>query len=223
MRTILLDTESTGFNEPQPIEIAWVELRHDLKEEADPICYQQRFRPSKPIEYGALATHHIMEEDLTDVPLHSEFIFPETVAYAVGHNVDYDLTVLGNPPVKRICTLALARFCWPELDSHSVGSLMYFFYRDSARDLLKQAHSAMADCWMTLMIFRKIIERLGIANIEHAYVLSETARIPRIMSFGKHKGLPVEQVPSSYAAWYARQNDTDPYVIKAFALAGLLP
>ena len=123
-KTIIFDTEATGIKEPVLIEAAWVEL-----ESIEPFTvtnpFVQRYNPGKPITLGALATHHIMDEELIDCPLAASFTLPGHVDYIIGHNVDFDWEVIGKPEVKRICTLALARKLWPDLDSHNQSALMY--------------------------------------------------------------------------------------------------
>jgi exodeoxyribonuclease X len=110
--TIIFDTEATGIKEPILIEAAWVEL-----ESFAPFTFTnpfvQRYNPEKPISLGALATHHIMDEELVDCPLAASFTLPEHVDYIIGHNVDFDWGVIGKPEVKRVCTLSLARKLWP--------------------------------------------------------------------------------------------------------------
>lgn len=36
------------------------------------------------------------------------------------------------------------------------------------------------------------------------------------MSFGKHKGTAITDVPADYMAWYLRQEDKDEYYVIAF-------
>lgn len=215
MTALLFDTETTGITDSEIIEAAWLEL-------SDPITldivstFEQRYRPSKAIELGALATHHIYDEDLVNCPPHTDFALPPETRYIVGHNIDYDWTVAGKPPVKRICTLAIARHLHPGLDSHSQSALMYFFHRAEARQRLRQAHSALADVQNCRLILRHLIAQAPqIQTWEDLWLLSEQARIPRIMPFGKHRGQPITAVPDDYKAWLLRQSDIDPYLIKA--------
>ena len=46
------------------------------------------------------------------------------------------------------------------------------------------------------------------------YVFSEKCRIPEIISFGKHKGTPIWQLPQvPYVQWLLQSNDgLDPYL-----------
>jgi exodeoxyribonuclease X len=45
--------------------------------------------------------------------------------------------------------------------------------------------------------------------------MSEKARIPTIMPFGKHKGEWISQVPSDYKQWMLRQDNVSEYLRKA--------
>ena len=138
-KSIIFDTEATGIKEPVLIEAAWVELAS-----IDPFTvtnpFVQRYNPGKPITLGALATHHIMDEELVDCPPASSFRLPDDVSYIIGHNVDFDWEVIGRPEIKRICTLALARKLWPDVDSHTQSALLHYLERNSAREQLRNAH-----------------------------------------------------------------------------------
>jgi len=216
MTAILFDTETTGLTEPEIIEAAWIQL-------SDPICideqnyFEQRYKPSKPIELGALATHHIYDEELQDCPPSSSFSLPEGTEYIIGHNVDYDWGAIGKPDVKRICTKALSCSLWPEADSHSQSAMIYLLERVGAREMLKNAHSALTDirnCWYLLHhITLKLCD--SITDWESLWLASEAARIPKVMPFGKHRGIKITDLPSDYKQWMLRQPDVDPYLVKA--------
>ncbi|HBZ18828.1 MAG TPA: DNA polymerase III subunit epsilon, partial [Betaproteobacteria bacterium] len=182
--TIIFDTEATGIKEPILIEAAWVEL-----ESFAPFAFTnpfvQRYNPEKPISLGALATHHIMDEELVDCPLAASFTLPKHVDYIIGHNVDFDWGVIGKPEVKRICTLSLARKLWPNLDSHNQSALLYYLERSTAREQLRNAHSALIDVGICAAILNHICQELGIKTVEALYAESEKARIPITMPFGK--------------------------------------
>jgi exodeoxyribonuclease X len=47
------------------------------------------------------------------------------------------------------------------------------------------------------------------------YQMSEIARIPKIITFGKHKGTEIKDLPADYVQWLLRQDDLDPYLVKA--------
>lgn len=211
---LILDTETTSKDDAVIIEAAWLELISLAPFVAlNPWC--SRYNPGKPIALGALATHHILDEELVNCPPSSTFTLPASTKYIVGHNVDFDWKAIGSPDVKRICTLALARRHFPDLDSHSQGAILYYIHRNLAKDLLKNAHSALADVNICGLILKRICEDLNIKTIEELWDRSELARIPLIMPFGKHKGELLKDIPMDYKSWLLRQDDVDPYLRKA--------
>lgn len=212
-KTIIFDTEATGIKDPVLIEAAWVEL-----ECLNPLTvinpFVQRYNPGKLITLGALATHHIMDEELVDCPPANSFTLPGHVDYIIGHNVDFDWEVIGKPVVKRICTLALARKLWPDLDSHNQSALLYHLERSSARLQLRDAHSALIDVGICAVILNHIRYKLGVKTVEDLYGESEKARTPTVMPFGKHKGMLLTDIPGDYKRWLLNQGDIDPYLRK---------
>ena len=218
MRAIILDTETTGIEEPDVIELAWVEL-NEVSWQLAPV-FQQYFENTQPIGFGAMATHHIIPSMVAGKPNQScvASALPE-VTYWIGHNIDFDWKALKKPDVRRICTLALCRLAYPEADSHSLSAMMYYIHgaNQATRTKLKNAHSAAADILLCYDILMPLMEKLDIHNLEQLYRVSEDARIPRIMPFGKHKGEPISAVPKAYRDWYRRQAETDPYILMAFS------
>lgn len=89
------------------MEAAWVELESSESFTVNN-PFVQRYNLGKPITYGALATHHIMDEELVGCPPAASFNILGRVDYIIGHNVDFDREVIGKPEVKLICTLASA-------------------------------------------------------------------------------------------------------------------
>lgn len=226
LHAIILDTETTT-NKATPerplevIELAWMSISP-----GDDSRFHRRYKPKMPPTFGATAVHHILMSEL-------EMCLPAAQAqsdvppaqYWIGHNIDFDWQALGSPPnVKRICTLALSRSLWPECDSHTLSAMIYFTLGTTpeTRAKLLAAHAATADCEFVLSLLQPIMAMTKCRELEGLYELSEEARIPRTMTFGKFKGEPISAVDRGYASWYARQPDTDPYVMIAFRRQGLL-
>ena len=149
----------------------------------------QRYNPGKPITLGVLATHHIIDEELVECPPAASFTLPGHMDYIIWHNVDFDWEVIGKPEVKRICALALARKLWPDLDSHNQSALLYYLERATAREQVRNAHSAIIDVVICAVILDHICQQLDVKTIEDLYTESEKARAPKTMPFGKHKGM----------------------------------
>lgn len=222
MNAIIFDSETTGLKDPQMVEGAYLKLADiqtlDVVEE-----FLQRYKPSKPIELGALTTSHIYDEELVDCPPHTEFALPFGTQYIIGHNVDYDWGVIGQPDVKRICTQALSRALWPDADSHSQSAMIYLHYREHARGLLQNAHAALDDVLNCRRLLVKILEEIALRNgaavfsFEDLWMISEEARIPTVIRFGKHAGSKIADIPADYKRWLLGQADVDPYLRKALA------
>ncbi|MDD5278758.1 MULTISPECIES: putative quorum-sensing-regulated virulence factor [Acidithiobacillus] len=222
--SLIIDTETTGFSDPvEPIEIAWIQLSAEpMGENLDSAMnvtkeFEQRYKSSQAISFSAMATHHITEADLADCPPPSDFSLPPDTAFLVGHNIDYDWSVIGKPDIPRICTLALSRRLWPDDLGHSLGAMMYrLLDKGEAKELLKNAHSAYHDVLMTKMLLHKILERMPkVRTWERLWDASERARVPIVMPFGKHKGTAIADLPDDYCDWLLKQNDMDPYLLVA--------
>lgn len=216
MSTLVFDTETTGLDSPEVIEAAWLEVESPQDLHVKDSFYA-RYRPEGAISYGAMATHHILPEDLEGCPPSREFRLPEGVEYLIGHNVDFDWEVAGRPQVRRICTLAMARRVWPGLDSHKQEALCYMLAPNKGvmRKRLRSAHSAVVDVELCLEILETILQLHPLASWEQVWEFSEDARVPTHFTFGKHKGMRIQDAPGDYKRWFLRQPDVDPYLRKA--------
>lgn len=205
MTCYLLDTETTDAGDaPEVIQLAIMGPMATPLSEAPTATFL--YKPSKPISIGAMATHNIIAEDLEGAPPWTGYTLPSDCSYIVGHAIDFDWKAIGSPSVKRICTLALARSVWPEIDSHKLTALMYHIYPHAlARDLVKSAHDAAADvrlCNRLLFALFDVIDQPE--NWESLWRTSEEARIPKIFSFGKFKGAliaDIKRTDRSYINW----------------------
>lgn len=216
MSALIIDTETTGHDEPhQFIEVAYGVLPQLGIPLAVKRWVSKRFNPGRASKLAAINTHHIHESELDGLPHPSEFQLPPC-EYFIGHNIDFDHKVLGHPDVKLICTLALARYIWPNLDSHKLGALVYHVDREHGKILTKEAHSALADVKNTAMVLQAMLLDIQFkGDLQALWELSEEARIPKIMTFGKHKGTAIADLPADYKAWLLRQPTMDPYVKEA--------
>ena len=211
---LVIDTETTGREPPEVIELAYMNL--------DGEGQVRRFKPSIPSAFGAKAVHHILDAELEGAPGSASACLPGACTYIIGHNIDYDWKALGQPPIKRICTLAIARTVWPQQDSHSLGACIYAHWPEAeARTLVKEAHGAWADAYMCMLLYKRLTADYLVSSgkssltIQDIYSWSEACRIPSIISFGKHKGTPISSIPLDYRQWILRQPDMDPYLVKA--------
>lgn len=231
-KIIISDSETTGLVEPiYPIEIAHLEIDYPSLEVIS--GFEQKFFPPKPIEFGALMTSHILMSELVGSQPsiqgqqeYKEFI-EDNVAYMIGQYIQYDWNVYGQPDVKQICTKALATWLLPDYtDSFSQSALLYFFMGDAAKPLLKEAHTAMADVENNLRLLSYLMPlieaKIGYTpDIQKLYELSEEAKVPTKMTFGKHKGktyVEVARIDSGYYTWWQTKSDTKPDAYQQIAI-----
>ena len=81
-KTIIFDTEATDKKNPVIIEAAWLEVE-SFEPFTTGLSWVQRYNPGKPISLGALATHHIMDEELVDCPPSTSFGLPDDCEYMI--------------------------------------------------------------------------------------------------------------------------------------------
>ncbi|NOJ66872.1 MULTISPECIES: putative quorum-sensing-regulated virulence factor [Acinetobacter] len=230
MHAIILDTETHTLN-GYPIEVAYapIQLQQGKISLDKSQIFDQFYQVDEPISYAAMAVHHILESDLIDQPHYTSFRLPEETLYIIGHNIDYDIRAIqkcgvDTSHIKAICTLALARLVWPDVEAHNISALIYMISKGSekARDMIKKAHRADMDIILTANILMHIVHHLQIDSIEALYAASEDARIPRVMSFGKHRGTAIADLPNDYIQWLLRQDELDPYLRKALENANIV-
>ncbi|MCU4521977.1 3'-5' exonuclease [Acinetobacter ursingii] len=222
MNAIILDTETNKLN-GYPIEIAYApcsfeqgvfNINHDM-------VFDEYFSCPEPISLGAMAVHHILESDIAEKPSFETFKLPSSVEFMIGHNIDYDIQAVqlcdNTVQVKAICTLALSRMVWSDLDAHNLSAIYYHVMNDKelARKHLRNAHNAKADIYFTGVILKHLIDTLAIKDMQSLYLFSEKARVPKKITFGKHKGTAINKLPKDYVGWLLRQPDTDKYLRKA--------
>lgn len=220
MRALILDTETTGKVEPEPIEVAWLTVEIYRSEAgrllaSDMMC--GRYKPNKKIELGAMATHHIFDEEVeNEEPFNLAEVGP--FDYMIGHLIDYDWGVVGKPDCKRICTDALSRRLYPGQDSYRLGAMAYLLMdRKAARELQKSAHAADTDVYLVYHILNSMLSGplSHVDTWEELWLLSEDARIPIHMPFGKYRGEEIAKMPRDYKAWLLCQDNVDPYLREA--------
>lgn len=226
-QVLILDTETTDIG-GEVIELAFVAADGLPTKDTTFHGKAKRFTPKGPIKFGAMAVHHILPSDVKD--FEPSEMAPAAIPKAdfwIGHNIDFDWQHLGSPPVKRICTLALSRHLWPDTDSHTLAAMHYFIFGavPEVRQNLRNAHSAMHDVMLCVALLHRIVEVLGVSNLDELYAASEDARIPRKWAFGKFIGKPISAADRGYANWYrsnCRDNADYQYYCEALRRAGLV-
>lgn len=233
MTTLIFDTETTSRDEGREIiEAAYIVCPkvNDLAGESDRIHrpligpfdrFEQRYRPETPTTFGALAVHNILPSELEDCLPSSTFALPAGVEYIIGHSIDFDWEAAGKPDVKRICTLAMAQWTWPDADSYSQSALLYMLLGPTpeTRELLRGAHGAMTDVLNNARLLEHILSaKPEIETWSALWEYSEACRIPRTMPLGEKQGVKgmtldeAVEADGGFVDWCLRQDWIDDYL-----------
>lgn len=238
MKAFIFDTETTGFKDPDVLQLAYTEPYAWGNE--DITCHILYFNTLKPIDWGAMATHHILRGYEGSHMWPGSWAPPAEAEYAIGHHVDFDAGVVKLPDsMKRICTMHLARKQFPALDSHTLGALSYYDASLSgelktAEYVIRHAHNAATDVQLTYKVLLRLLTTMPEVQCwEQLYQRSEAARVPERMTFGKYGpdsdwgkanggfGMLCRQVRDfdyNYFRWLLNNCDrviNDPYLRKA--------
>ena len=230
MTAYLLDVETTSKKQPMEIiEAAWLRIMpaSDMLGETPDVIpaflsfssWHQRYKPSIEITCGSIAVHHILPHELEDCPPSSSFKLPEDCTYLIGHSIDFDWEAISSPPgVKRICTHAMAQHVWPEATGYSQAALTYMLMgtHDHVREMLKSAHSALADVMLNYRLLQHILIQAPpeIATWAQLWEFSEECRIPRVCPMKRYEGVPLEHLEQGFVDWCLAQHWLDPYFRK---------
>lgn len=224
MKIVVVDTETNGRKPPEVIELSYAPLEEGSWE-VDSGRFYSRYMPKQGSTVGAISTHHIQDDWLEGFDPSSKAKLDERTQYIIGHGIDYDWEALGSPPhVKRICTVAMSRYLYPDLDSHRLGAMIYHFHHPAqARTMLKEAHSAEVDVILCTIVLHEILrdKQLTFRTAEELWEFSEKCRVPRVMPFGKwsplqcSKEVLIKDLPYDYKMWCLKQETMDQYVLRA--------
>lgn len=238
---VILDTETSGFGpgsvviEAARMEISETPMQFIKMKPEDSVMDSKLYGLGDAVmSLGAMNTHKITPDMIEGLPVFKGYTFYGE--FVVGHNVDFDVEATGYTVSKRICTLALSRLLWPELDSHAQGAVLLHIGAITKRgyswamDLIKNAHRAGDDVLNCARILKMIIyimsRREGLKQYTESWeALSELSlrcQIPEVMPFGKHKGMPIADVPQSWIDWlYSQEGPKQSiYLTSAFRKAG---
>lgn len=227
---LILDTETTSKNDDREvIELAWLKIAvsQDMlggNPAAIPAIpriekiFEQRYKPTKPITFGSMAIHHIIPSELEHCPPASAMVPFEGIDYPshiIGHSIDFDWEALGCPDIKRIDTHSMSHHVWPDADGYSLGAMTYMLRGASqpTRHLLRSAHSAKADCFLTLALLLDILnKRPEISTWSALWQFSEECRVPLTMPMARWRGIKLVDMEQSAIDWCLRQDWIDPYL-----------
>lgn len=206
----IVDCETTGFGpSARVVEVAL--HRMDTGEE-----YSTLVDPGLAIPSQATAVHGISDAMVRGQPTLAS-LRPRLRAFAAGytlvaHNAPFDSQYLGFLGDTWLCTLRLARHLLVDAPSHKNGAILEYFGK-SVDTNGQSLHRALADTRVTATNLRSLADlawQRGHARTwEQLIALSASGLPVTAMPFGKHRGVPLRDVPTSYLQWLSGRPDID--------------
>lgn len=223
---IFVDTETTGLEDGMLVQLATA-VGLD-------IVIEEKFKPPVPIEYEAMAVHHITERDVAGREMFTSSARARALQdtldchVMVAHNAQFDIAVLRREwvEVRRfIDTLKVARRLWPRMKSHKLQVLRYAL----GIDVDAKAHDAAGDVEVLRAVFNRMVDD-GFAKGMYPYggcvaAMEQWSQMPVTlyrMPFGKHSGKTFEEIERGdrdYLHWIVAKSDiTDEDVLHTVKL-----
>ena len=223
---LILDTETTSkhWETAEIIELGFV-----IRENDNWTIFQDLHRPVKTpiphkIESICYITNKMVEDTTPFVDSAEEFqavVDGYINGYLVAHNNVYDMNVLTNHSIDTsnhnwLCTYRLSKKLFnnmPDIEETNLPYLRFALALDVPIEM--HCHRAGNDSFMTGKLLEALVdlmESIGILDLEKPYgpqIVSWLAEpiIYSVMPFGKHKGIPMSEVPPSYWAWAMDKTD----------------
>lgn len=223
MKIYFFDTETTGNTHDDRI----VQLAIKERGNPEPLL-NELFKAPFPIPFESSAVHHISNKMVVDKPLFKDsprfaemkelFESPDTIV--VAHNSAFDVGMLeaeGIHPTNVICTYKTIH----TLDDHGQFTQHKLQYMRYALDMELDvpAHDALADVIVLEKLFEYLLDRIIKTGKDETSALEEMMKISsepmfmRELTFGKHKGMRVEdvaQVDPGYLSWLLNEKLKNP-------------
>jgi exodeoxyribonuclease X len=219
------DVETTGItSDAGVVEVAWLITDDNLvvQDKGHSII-----DPEMPIPPESSAVHGLTNRDVIGAPTLDEYfsivlggkLSAEDFIFC-AYNSPFDYRFLhsylldGTPQMD---LLRLARKIYPNAQNHELATMVYFLDLNVDKG---RFHSADGDVTVLL----DMTERMSNDTGRSLYELFEYANTPiehTTMPFGKHKGVPLTQVPASYVSWFlTKAENPDADLVHAFKQLG---
>lgn len=223
MKIYFFDTETTGnTHEDRIVQLA-------IKERGNPTpLINELFKPPMPIPFESSAVHHIsnrMVANKVGFKDHPEYknikdIFEDPETIVVAHNSAFDVAMLNTEdihPTNVVCTYKNIRHI--DMQTEFTNYKLQYLRYALDMELNVGAHDAMADVIVLEKLFEYLLNRIKSENKTEQQALQEmitTTKEPAFMrefSFGKHKGMRVEEVAKidpGYLSWLLSEKLKNP-------------
>ena len=197
------DTETSGLGaKAGVVEIAWIETDENFN-----VLSTERslINPEVPIEFGAMGVHGITNEMVADAPTLQQYmdglgnpLFGDKVLCC--HNAAFDVKFFAphmNADLQTLCTLKCARILYPDAENHKLQTLKWMFGLDGEHD---KAHTALEDVIVTIQLAQRMCADAN-TNLAGLVEIQVRPRPIKKISFGKHKGTALKDLPPDYVHW----------------------
>jgi len=216
----VIDTETAGqrLEEDAVIEIGSADLDLSTGRIFNPM--ETLCDPAGvPINPHARRVHQITDEMLEGAPAFADVIggFAGAAAFA-AQRASFDRARL-RLSGRWLCTYKLALRAFPGVRAHGLQSLVKYLPLDlsDVRPLIEgsHAHRALYDALCTAVLLRRIAAELMPRCRDVADFLDRAERVsaePALLArlrFGRHKGLPMVEVPTDYLEWLVAEPEMD--------------
>jgi exodeoxyribonuclease X len=207
----IVDVESTGTDPAvdRIVEIATVDLvigpdsrarRGDM--------WSTLVNPGIPIPPTASAVHHITDDMVADAPRLKEVdtrVLAGKPIFLAAHNAKFDSGFVDSCGIPWLCTYKAALRLWPDAPGYSNQCLRYWRKLKFADDV-GPTHRALADAYVTAAILARM---LAVAPIADLAAWSIEPPLLSKFGFGKHRGVPLIELPEDYLQWIVGKSDLD--------------
>jgi len=211
MNTIILDTETTGIEDPRLVQLAYEVLG------SEPVS--EYFKPPKLIEFSAMAISHITNGMVADKPSFEGSDVKSNLqdllndGVLVAHNASFDIKVLEAEGVKcekYICTMQCAQHLLDYEGGYGMQELRYALNLN----VDAVAHDALGDIKVLKALFQFLMSKMDgdyDSNIKKMIELTQKPIVLKMVTFGKHKGMKWSEVPISYLSWLYNSEMQKPF------------
>jgi exodeoxyribonuclease X len=213
VRVVDMETTDKEPTTSDVIEVGWIDVAADGTIGKP---HQIFSKPTRPIEFEAMAAHHLTEADVARGVSSAEWQALLTeggpVAF-VAHNSKFEAALWPTAPAPWICTYKSALRLWPESPRHSNQVLRYWLHLDQDEGwnnaLAMPPHRAAPDAYVTAHIFARMLQEEGENRLKRLLRWSrEPGLLPKV-TFGKHAKAKWTDVPADYLEWIGRQKDME--------------
>jgi DNA polymerase III alpha subunit (gram-positive type) len=209
----VVDVETTGVDPTvdRVVEVACARIRGGREIDA----FSSLVHPGRHIPAVASAVHHLTDREVQFAPaledLRARLSTMCADAIVVAHNARFDLAFLPFLAQRpSLCTMRLAMRVLPDAPNYKNQVLRYHLCVDGGMHGEAIAHRARGDVQVTSRILTICLERyLAAGGSDDVDALVHRIAAPRrlpTLSFGRHRGIAIEDVPADYLRWLQRES-----------------